>query len=115
VRRFENTLIVNAGAAGLPFDGDARGSWALIDWNDGDAQTERGRVEIRRVEYNRDASYRAFEDDGFLREGGPLAQVIRREIETARPHLGPFVYRYADAVRAGTIALDEAVTAYLNH
>ncbi|HEX8551207.1 MAG TPA: metallophosphoesterase family protein [Abditibacteriaceae bacterium] len=110
VRRFEKTLIVNAGAAGLPFDGDARGSWALLDWNEDEAHAE-----IRRVEYDRDASYRAFEDDGFLRDGGPLARVIRREIETARPHLGPFVNRYADAVRAGTMALDEAVNRYLHH
>ena len=108
VRTFRNTLVVNAGAAGLPFDGDARGSWALLDFEEGAAHAE-----IRRVPYDIEAALRSF-DDGFLRGGGPLARVIRREVETARPHLGPWVSRYADAVRADAISLEDAVEAYLN-
>jgi hypothetical protein len=50
IRSFGNTLIVNAGAAGLPFDGDARGSWALLDFAGGAPHAE-----IRRVAYDIEA------------------------------------------------------------
>lgn len=107
VRRFEETLVVNSGAAGLPFDGDPRACYALLHWD------KAWRAEIRRVEYDRAATLHAFESGGFCSGGGPIARIVRREIETARPHLGSFVRRYADAVRDGEISLDAAVKAYL--
>ncbi|MBC8159620.1 MAG: metallophosphoesterase family protein, partial [Roseiflexaceae bacterium] len=35
VRRLDSTLVVNAGAVGLPFDGDPRSSYARLSWDGG--------------------------------------------------------------------------------
>lgn len=107
VRKSRNTLVVNAGAAGLPFDGDPRACYALLDWDGA------WRAQIRRIEYDRDATLRSFESDGFARGGGAIADIVRREVETARPHLGSFIRLYADAVRNQEISLDAAVAQYL--
>ncbi|MGC2497000.1 MAG: metallophosphoesterase family protein, partial [Acidobacteriaceae bacterium] len=49
VRRLGNGLIVvNAGSVGLPFDGDARASYAVVE----EAQGGSGSAVIRRVEYD---------------------------------------------------------------
>ena len=53
--------VANCGSVGLPYDGDWRPSYALID--DGRAVT------IRRVEFDRDAEARAIRQSGF-----PLAE-----------------------------------------
>jgi putative phosphoesterase len=46
-KRVEGWRFINDGSAGKPKDGDARGSWALLD-------TMSGELAIRRVEYNVD-------------------------------------------------------------
>jgi hypothetical protein len=46
VRRAGGVLVVNAGSAGKPIDGDPRVQWALIEVVDG-----RARARIRRVAY----------------------------------------------------------------
>ena len=61
VRAVEAFTVANCGSVGLPYDGDWRSSYALID--DGRAVT------IRRVEFDRDAEARAIRQSGF-----PLAE-----------------------------------------
>lgn len=46
--------LVNPGSVGMPFDGDARAAYALLDGDD--------RIELRRVEYDYEASAAAVED-----------------------------------------------------
>jgi diadenosine tetraphosphatase ApaH/serine/threonine PP2A family protein phosphatase len=46
--------LVNPGSAGMPFDGDPRAAYALVDGDD--------RIELRRVEYDYEASAAAVED-----------------------------------------------------
>jgi len=61
VRAVAAFTVANCGSVGLPYDGDWRPSYALID--DGRAVT------IRRVEFDRDAEARAIRQSGF-----PLAE-----------------------------------------
>jgi diadenosine tetraphosphatase ApaH/serine/threonine PP2A family protein phosphatase len=68
-RRTGETLLVNPGSVGMPFDGDPRAAYALID---GD------RVEHRRVEYDHRASAAA-----VRALGGEWAQTVAQRIETA--------------------------------
>jgi putative phosphoesterase len=69
VRQLEPTLLLNPGSVGMPFDGDPRAAYALIE---GDA------VEQRRLDYDHAASaaaVRAF--------GGDWAETVAHRIETA--------------------------------
>jgi putative phosphoesterase len=108
VRRVNPTLLVNVGAVGFPFDGDRRASFGLITWDQ-----DRWRVEIRRIEYAVDKVVEEFEKVNFYRGAGPLSRLIRRELESARPHLTPFEYLFGAPLRDGKLSIQEAVAGYM--
>jgi diadenosine tetraphosphatase ApaH/serine/threonine PP2A family protein phosphatase len=64
--------LVNPGSVGMPFDGDRRAAYALVDAN--------AELELRRVAYDADASAAALRD----RFNGPFVETVARRIETAR-------------------------------
>jgi putative phosphoesterase len=108
VRQVNSTLLVNVGAVGFPFDGDRRASFGLITWD-----RDRWTVEIRRVEYAIEKVLEEFERVNFYQGAGPLSQLIRRELESARPHLTPFEYLFGEPLRAGKLSILKAVDIYL--
>lgn len=74
VRSLGALTVVNCGSVALPYDGDWRPSYALI---------ENGAAHIRRVEYDLDGEQRAIRDSGF-----PLAEwltVVQRQGKFSRP------------------------------
>jgi len=108
IRQVNSTLVVNVGSVGFPFDGDQRASFGLISW-DGHHWFS----EIRRVAY---PISRVLEELGrvnFYEGAGPLSCLIRRELESARPHLSPFERLFGTPVRAGNLSIRQAVNAYL--
>ena len=107
VRTVADTLIMNVGATGLPFNGDPRAQYGVLTQHNGVYEAE-----LRQVEYSREETYRAFETGGFLRDGGPLARVIMQEVRDARPHLGPWVNAFAEQVRGGELSVGEATKRY---
>jgi diadenosine tetraphosphatase ApaH/serine/threonine PP2A family protein phosphatase len=66
--------LLNPGSVGLPLDGDARASYALV--------LDDGSIELRRVDYDRDAAIGALQD-----RFGDVAWAQRsvRRLETSRP------------------------------
>ncbi len=109
VRAIDDTLVVNAGSVGLPFDGDVRAAYALATW-----QASRGWLaEIRRVAYDRERTARAFKQSGFLAQAGPAARLIYEEFKRARPYLGSWFVEYEQAVAAGDITAAESVSRFL--
>ena len=70
-RSAEGIELINPGSVGMPFDGDQRAAYALVD--------DAGAVEQRRVEYDHEASA------GSLRErfDAPFADTVARRIERA--------------------------------
>jgi len=108
VRRINSTLLVNVGSVGFPFDGDRRACYGLITWHG-----DRWGVDIRRIEYAVDKVIDEFERVKFYRDAGPLSRVIRRELESARPHLTPFQYLFGLRLRTGKLSILEAVDAYM--
>jgi diadenosine tetraphosphatase ApaH/serine/threonine PP2A family protein phosphatase len=66
------TRLVNPGSVGMPFDGDTRAGYALLD--------DDGRVEHRRVAYDHAASAAAVRE----RFDGDWTDVVARRIETAQ-------------------------------
>src|ERR1700719_4388414 len=108
VRQINTTHLVNVGAVGFPFDGDRRASFGLITWD-----RDRWEVEIRRVEYAVEKVLKEFERVNFYQGAGPLSHLIRRELESARPHLTPFEYLFGSLLREGKLSVQSATGAYL--
>jgi predicted phosphodiesterase len=104
VRQIDGTLIVNAGAAGLPFDGNPDASFAMLEWASG-----AWRAEIVRIPYDRAAAERALIESAYFKEGGPMTRLILEELRHARPRIGVWHRRYERAVAAGEITLRESV------
>jgi predicted phosphodiesterase len=65
--------VVNPGSVGLPFDGDTRAAWALLD--------EDGSFDLRRVEYDLERALAAYDK----LPPGEWTEVARRRLSTARP------------------------------
>ncbi len=108
VRQINATLLVNVGAVGFPFDGDRRASFGLVTWDRG-----RWKVEIRRIEYAVERVIEEFAKVNFYEGVGPLSYLIRRELESARPHLTPFEYLFGASLREGNLTIQSAVSAYM--
>lgn len=82
----EGGTIVNIGSVGLPFNGDWRAQYAIFDDGAGAWQ-----VEFRQIEYDRPGLLRLYDTSGFLREGLITAELLKKEVEEARPYLVPFL------------------------
>lgn len=104
IRQIDGTLIVNAGAAGLPFDGCADPSYAVLEWDAG-----RWKAQIMRFGYDREAEEASFVSTGYLDGGGPMVRLILHELRQARPCLGLWHRRYEREVAEGRLSIEESV------
>ena len=108
IKRIYDTLVVNVGSAGMPFDGDWHPSYAQLEWRSG-----QWHAEIVRLSYDRAATERDFEQTGFLDEGGALARIMLKELQIARGQLFTWFTQYEKTVMAGEITMDESVEKFL--
>ena len=108
VRTIDETLVVNVGAVGLPFDGDHRAAYGQLIWRRG-----RWQAEIVRLDYDRRQAEQDFFDSGYLEGGGILTRLILDEFHIARPHLFRWMVDYHPLVLAEELSLEEAVINYL--
>ncbi len=108
VRRVDQTLVVNSGSVGVPFDGDVRASYARSWWLNGEWSAE-----IVRVDYDREQAEREYHESGCLTESGTLTRIIFEEWKRARPTIRTWLRRYLAAVIAGQIEIEVAVDDYL--
>ncbi len=109
IKSVDDTLVVNVGTAGLPFDGDYRVSYAQLIWLHG-----RPQAKIIRLDYERQQAEKDFFESGYLEQGGVLIRLILDELRIARPHLFKWTYQYQQAILDGKIGIAEAVEKYLN-
>lgn len=109
VRQVDQTLVVNSGSVGTPADGDSRASYAQIAWRAGKWTTQ-----IVRLPYDRERNRQNYIESGFLAEAGPMGWLIFHEWWLADGVVYPWLARYYEAVLAGEIALETAVTRYLS-
>ena len=107
-RLVDDTVVVNPGSVGLPFDGDPRASYARCTWRSGGWQ-----VDIRRLDYDRATAEAAFRDTGFLDEAGPLTWLMLRELQTARSLINHWLTAYEADCLAGRIGVMAAVERFL--
>lgn len=108
VRTIDETLVVNVGAVGLPFDLDPRACYAQLTW-----QAGRWSTKIVRVDYDRVQADRDFDETGFIEEAGPIALLIRDELAQARSNLFEWTRDYEAAVIAGHMTVADSVTRFL--
>lgn len=105
LRTVDETLIVNVGSVGAPFDLDWRPSYGRFTWD----ATGGWQAEIVRVPYDRAQIERDYVETGFLEEGGPLAQLMLVELRKARGLIFRWALTYEAAVRNHEISLRESV------
>ena len=84
IRMIDETLVVNAGAVGLPFDGDRRASYAQLTWDE-----DRGgwRAEKIRLEYDYLTAEKDYFDTNYMEDAGPLAEI---NVDRISQRTGPF-------------------------
>ncbi|MBT3391579.1 MAG: metallophosphoesterase family protein [Chloroflexi bacterium] len=108
IRQIGQTLVVNAGAVGLPFDADRRPAYAQITFSQGHWSAE-----IVRLNYDITQAKRDFYDTGFLDQAGPLSKIIQLELEISLSQLFQWTHIYMNAVLDEKISIKQAVDEYL--
>lgn len=108
VRYVDESIVVNVGAVGLPFDRDTRASYAQITWQRGTWQPE-----IVRLDYDRAQAERDFIETNFMQDGGPLAELILDELRYARSNLYRWTSQFQAAILAGEINTADAVRKFV--
>lgn len=108
IREIDQTLVVNVGSVGLPFDGDSRAAYAQLAWKHGLWQAS-----IIRLVYDQAQAEQDYFTTDFISEAGDLARIMLVEFRQARSHIHRWSWEYEDEVRAGTITLANSVQAYL--
>lgn len=105
IRKLDQTLVVNTGSVGAPFDLDWRPSYGRFTWS-----ADHGwHAEIIRVDYDRLQVERDFVSSGFLVDGGPLAQIMLIELRRARGLIYHWASQYEQAIMNGEISIEESV------
>lgn len=77
--------IINAGSVGLPYNGDPRAQYAILDGVDGV-----WRVTFRQVDYDRERVRRAFTTSGMAAEVGPMSELSLRTVMAGEPYASDF-------------------------
>jgi len=108
IRHLDQTLVVNVGSVGLPFDRDPQACYARIEWHTG-----RWQAELTRVDYDRQRAIRDMYTSGLLDDCPATGQIILAELEDARPYMARWVATYDTQVREGRMTAEESVERFL--
>lgn len=108
IRKLDQTLVVNVGSVGLPFDRDPRACYARIEW-----QTGSWHAELTRVEYDRERALRDMVTSGLLDACPATGQIIMAELTDARPYMAKWVANYDELVRVGSMSAEASVHRFL--
>ena len=107
IRQLGNTLVINAGAVGMPFDGDRRAAYAQLTWQNG-----HWTAEIIRLDYDQKQTEEQFYTSGFIPDAGPLAEIMLLEFRQARSHIHLWITNYEPRVLSGEMTMPESVQSY---
>lgn len=105
IRMIDNTLVVNVGAVGSPFDQDRRLSYGQFTWRKAGGWQAR----LVRVPYDYEQIERDYVASGFLSEAGPFAQLMLVELRKARGLVYRWARHHEAALLAGQIGMEESV------
>ena len=108
IRTVDDTLVVNVGSVGQPFDGDPRSAYAQLTLGDHGWQAE-----IIRLEYDRDLTEGLYFQSGYLDEGGDFVRLILAEHRLSRSIIPGWYKAYESAFQAEELTMKESVDQYL--
>ena len=108
IRTVDDTLVVNVGAVGAPFDHDPRAAYAQMTLSEGV-----WKAEIVRLDYDRERAIARFDESGYLEESGDFARLILAEFREARSLIPGWYRAYEDQVMDGEMTLKASVDLYL--
>ncbi len=110
VRDWSGGRIVTVGSVGLPLDGTPQAQFTVIER---DAMAIGGwRVEHHAVPYDVAAAVRRFRESGYLDVAGPMAELYRREVETAAFQVLPFLEHLRRRPEWAAVPLTEALARF---
>lgn len=84
--RWGRHTVLNTGAVGASFDGDARAHYLVLELDEGTWLPQ-----FRRVPYDLERALDDYETSGFLRDGGLSAHIFHEELRHARSYMVPFL------------------------
>jgi putative phosphoesterase len=108
IRQIDQTLVVNVGSVGLPFDNDPRACYARLEWHPGGWHAE-----LVRVTYDRERALRDMQNSGLIDACRATGQIILAELVDARPYMAKWVATYDAQVRAGQMTAEASVQRFL--
>jgi predicted phosphodiesterase len=110
IREVDDTIVVNAGSVGLPFDGDRRASYARLTW---EGETKRWQPQIVRLDYDWETAEKDYFDTNYMKEAGPLTELMLREFRRAEGLLHRWGKKYISQVLSGEITMSQSVEDYM--
>ena len=110
IRTLDQMTVVNVGSAGLPFDGDARVSYAQVTWT----PSAGWQAELIRLDYDREAAQMDLVTSGFLDEGGPFAQLVLVEYRLAIGMIQRWHRICSEEYFTTDISLEDSVAKFLS-
>jgi predicted phosphodiesterase len=109
-RYFKNSLVVNVGSIGLPFDGDNRICYAQLAWK---PRVKQWKSKIVRLKYDLEKAEKRFFSTGYLENAGPLSRIVLTELHTAQSLLYYWAADYQENVLNGILSIEESVNEFL--
>ncbi len=88
-RRVAGKRILNSGSVGMPYDGDPRAQYLILDLVS-TADDLNWQPLFRQVEYDRSGVAAAFETSGMSKAGGPISDLMLRTVMTGEPWISDF-------------------------
>lgn len=104
IRRLRDSIVVNVGAVGAPFDRDTRASYGQFTWG-----RQGWKAKIVRLKYDRQQTERDYVASGFLEQAGPLTQLMLVELRSASGLIYRWAEKYEAAVMAEAVSVEESV------
>lgn len=105
IREIDDSLVVNVGSIGSPFDGDPRLSYGRFTHT----KSRGWQAEIIRLPYDTAQTEQDYVDSGFLEHGGPLAQLMLVEHRRSGGLIYRWASRYQEAVGNHELTLEQSV------
>ena len=108
IRQVDESLVVNVGSVGIPFDGDRRACYAQVT-----RKNLLWQAKIIRLDYDRAKTEQDYFSSGFISGAGPMASLMLVEFRQSRSHIHRLIYTYEEAIVSGEITMVDAVNRYL--